>query len=210
MSSCLPMKPIRIGITGGIGSGKSIVCHLLEVMGVPVYVADTETKHLMLADASIRTGLTELLGPEVYADGVLNKPLLAAYLFAGPEQARRVNGIVHPAVRADLRRWVEAAHAPFVAFESAILVEAGFLDEVDVVVMVDAPLELRIARAMLRDNAPREAVESRVRSQLDDEDKRKYAHFTVVNDDKTPLIPQVFGLISSLSENIDYLCPAFL
>ncbi|MGN0049441.1 MAG: dephospho-CoA kinase [Bacteroides sp.] len=204
------MKPIRIGITGGIGSGKSMVCRLLEVMGVPVYVADTETKRLMLADASIRTGLTELLGPEVYADGVLNKSLLASYLFSGPEQTRRVNGIVHPAVRADLHRWVESAHAPFVAFESAILVEAGFLNEVDVVVMVDAPLELRIARAMLRDNAPREAVESRVRSQLADEDKRKYARFTVINDDKTPLIPQVFGLISSLSENIDYLCPAFL
>ena len=204
------MKPIRIGVTGGIGSGKSMVCHLLEVMGVPVYVADTETKRLMQANASIRTGLTELLGPEVYAGGVLNKPLLASYLFSGSEQARRVNGIVHPAVRVDLRRWVEVAHTSFVAFESAILVEAGFLNEVDVVVMVDAPLELRIARAMLRDNAPREAVESRVRIQLNDEDKRRYARFTVVNDDKTPLIPQVFGLISSLSENIDYLCPAFL
>lgn len=198
---------IKIGVTGGIGSGKSVVSRLLELMGIPVYISDTETRRLMVSDAGIRRGLTSLLGPDVYQDGCLNKPLLASYLFASDCHAARVNGIVHPRVRDDFRRWC-GLHAAclFVGMESAILLEAGFRQEVDVVVMVYAPLEVRIRRAMQRDASSRGQVEQRIRRQMDDEQKRGQADYVLVNDGELSLISQVLSLISSLSKNIDYLC----
>lgn len=198
----------KIGITGGIGSGKSVVARLLRLLGVPVYLTDDESKRLMLTDPDIRRDLTALLGAEVYhADGSLNKPLLAAYLFASDEHAAQVNAIVHPRVRRDFRRWVEARQGqPLVAVESAILLEAGFGSEVDAVVMVYAPPEVRIARAMRRDGASRQAVEERIRRQMDDEEKRLRAAHVVLNDGETALIPQVLSLIASLSQNNPYLC----
>ena len=171
---------LRLGITGGIGSGKSVVSRLLGLLGVPVYISDTETKRLQL-----------------------NKPLLASYLFGNEQQAARVNAIVHPRVRDDFRRWVQAhASFPLVGMESAILLEAGFRSEVDCVVMVYAPLEVRIRRAVERDLASRGQIEQRIRSQMDDEEKRRQADFVILNDGETPLIPQVLRLIASLSENI--------
>lgn len=190
---------IKIGITGGIGSGKSVVSRLLGVMGIPVYDSDSETKRLMASDGVIRKELQALVGEEVYAGGVLNKPLLASYLFANSENARRVNGIIHPRVKEDFRQWVQRHSAcPIVGIESAILVEAGFADEVDSIVMVYAPEEVRIARAVRRDASSRELIEKRVRGQMNDEEKRRYADFVIANDDATPLIPQVLELIASL------------
>jgi len=190
---------IKIGITGGIGSGKSVVSRLLGVMGIPVYDSDSETKRLMASDGVIRKELQALVGEEVYAGGVLNKPLLASYLFANSENARRVNGIIHPRVKEDFRQWVQRHSAcSIVGIESAILVEAGFANEVDSIVMVYAPEEVRIARAVRRDASSRELIEKRIRSQMNDEEKRRYADFVIANDDATPLIPQVLELIASL------------
>lgn len=197
---------IKIGITGGIGSGKSVVSRLLEVMGIPVYISDVETKQIMANDSFIRKELVTLLGEEVYAGGVLNKPLLASYLFGNPEHAKQVNGIVHPRVKDDFRRWAQCRAAySIVGIESAILVEAGFAGEVDVIVMVYAPEEVRIERAIRRDASPRELIEKRIRSQMSDEEKREYANFVISNDGETPLIPQVLGLIASLSRSMDHL-----
>lgn len=199
---------LKMGITGGIGSGKSVVSRLLEVMGIPVYISDTETKQLMVTDACIRNELVSLLGEEVYAGGVLNKSLLASYLFGDPEHAGQVNGIVHPRVKEDFRRWAEKRSAfPIVGIESAILIEAGFAGEVDVVVTVYAPEEVRVRRAMKRDASSRELIERRIRSQMSDEEKRRLADFVIVNDGETPLIPQVLALIATLSQNNTYLCP---
>ena len=213
---------IKIGITGGIGSGKSTVSRLLEVLGVPVYISDLETKRLMVSDSFIREELSALLGAEVYAGGTLNKPLLASYLFGSPEHAKEINCIVHR-VKEDFRRWTQCRTAfPIVGIESAILVEAGFAGEVDAIVMVYAPEEVRILRAVRRDASSRELIEKRIRSQkpsamraysasasirsqMNDEEKRKYADFVIVNDGETPLIPQVLELIGSLSEKMHYL-----
>lgn len=198
------MNRIKLGITGGIGSGKSVVSRLLEVMGIPVYQTDDAAKRLMRDDLRIRAELTALLGDGAYQDGGLNKPLLASYIFGHPDHARQVNGIVHPRVREDFRQWAQTqtqgGHS-LVGMESALIYETGFQTEVDAVVMVYAPREVRIARAMRRDGASREAVKQRVDSQLDDEEKRLRADFVLVNDDETPLIPQVLDLISSLSRN---------
>lgn len=187
----------KIGITGGIGSGKSVVSHLLDVMGVPMYISDIETKKLMQSDEEIRRSLIALLGEEVYVGGSLNKPMLAAYLFASDQHAREINAIVHPRVKADFRRWVqEHDRHPLVGIESAILIEAGFAAEVDKVVMVYAPREVRVARAIERDSSSREQIEQRIRSQMDDEVKREYADFVIVNDGERALIPQVQELLA--------------
>lgn len=199
---------IKIGITGGIGSGKSVVSRLLGIMGIPVYISDVETKKLMVTDSCIREELIGLLGTDVYLGGQLNKPLLASFLFADPQHAALVNGIVHPRVKADFRSWTQRHSAcACVGIESAILLEAGFRAEVDKVVMVYAPLDVRLARAMQRDAASREQIEQRIRSQMDDGEKRRQADRVIVNDGETPLIPQVLDLITSLSKNNVYLCP---
>lgn len=192
---------IKIGITGGIGSGKSIVSRLLTLTGIPVYQTDTEAKRLMLSDTGIREGLTALAGNEVYNEKGLNKAFLASYIFGHPEHLKQVNAIVHPRVRDDFRLWAGKARQEIVAMESAILLEAGFTNEVDKIVMVYAPSEVRIARAICRDSATRKEVERRIQSQMDDEKKRGAADFVIVNDGETPLIPQVLSLISSLSQN---------
>lgn len=192
---------IKIGITGGIGSGKSVVSKLLRAMSIPVYLSDDEAKRLTATDETIRKELTALLGDELYQGNVLNKSLLAGYLFASPENAARVNAIIHPVVKQDFRRWCKENASSFIlAMESAILIEAGFAPEVDAVVMVYAPKEVRIRRAMKRDGASRKQIEQRIQNQMDDEAKRAKADYTIINDDKTPLIPQVFRLLFSVSQ----------
>lgn len=193
----MPM-PIKLGITGGIGSGKSVVSHLLEVMGVPVYIADIESKKLTAVHPQIRRELTALLGSEVYLNGELNKPFLANYLFGDPEHTQKVNEIIHPRVKEDFRQWV-ASHKqyPIVAIEAAILIEAGFAEEVDHIVMVYAPLDLRIKRAVKRDKSTEEAIIKRIQSQMNDEEKRAKAHYTIFNDHIEPIIPQVEGLLNT-------------
>lgn len=212
---------LRLGITGGIGSGKTVVSRLLGVLGIPVYISDVEARRLMVSDPVIRRGLVELIGPDAYeADGGLCKARVASYLFASADNASRVNGIVHPRVREDFRRWTahqvegvrggcrseatrsvgnhQIVHEPVVGMESAILLEAGFRSEVDRVVVVTAPPEVRIARAMLRDAATRQAVERRIRAQMAEEERCGQADFVVCNDGVRPLIPQVVELVRSL------------
>lgn len=194
---------IRIGITGGIGSGKSVVSHLFELMGVPVYISDIEARSLMQQNEHIRQGLIDLLGEDAYIQGQLNKQLLASYLFSNPSNAALINSIVHPQVKEDFRCWAGGhISCPIVGIESAILYEAGFQNEVDVVIMVYAPEDVRIARAMHRDAASREDIVKRVRSQMNDEEKRLKADEIIVNDGQTPLIPQVIRLLQKLSVEI--------
>jgi dephospho-CoA kinase len=192
--------PIKLGITGGIGSGKTVVSRLLEMMGVPVYLSDTESKRLTATDPHIRRELIALLGEEVYSDGELNKPLLAGYLFSDPEHARKINGIIHPSVAADFRQWAEKhKDAPLIAMESAILIEAGFADEVDHIVMVYAPIDVRIERVLKRDASSKEAIATRIRSQMSDEEKRIKAHYTILNDGTQAIIPQVEDLLNTIT-----------
>ena len=198
---------IKIGITGGIGSGKSVVSRLLGIMGIPVYISDIEAKRITQTDPVIRRGLCDLVGQDVFQGGELNRSLLASYMFGHQDHVRKVNEIIHPQVKEDFRQWAARLKSELlVGMESAILVEAGFKDEVDFLVMVYAPLEVRVERAVKRDCSSRELVMKRIEAQMSDEVKRSYADFVIVNDDETPLIPQVLELISLLSKNNHYLC----
>lgn len=193
--------PIKIGITGGIGSGKSVVSRLMEIMGIPVYISDQESKRLTATDTYIREELIKLVGEDVFKDGSLNKPLLASYIFNDDTCREKVNNIIHPRVRADFQEWVCRNNAyEFVAMESAILIESGFKNEVDVLVMVYAPLDLRVERTIKRDFSDKETILKRIRSQMDDEQKKEYADYIVCNDDTTPLIPQLIRLIERLKD----------
>lgn len=190
---------IKIGLTGGIGSGKSVVSHLLKTMGIPVYIADDESKRITVTDNLIKQQLINLLGEDVYINGVLNKNLLAAYIFSDAEHAKIVNEIIHPRVKEDFVKWVaKNSNYPVVAIESAILIEAGFTDEVDIVAMVYAPMDLRLQRLALRDSSSsKEQILKRIQSQMDDDKKRTLADFVIVNDEQIPLIPQVIELVKS-------------
>lgn len=174
---------IRLGITGGIGSGKSYVSQLLSSQfGIPVYDCDREAKRLIATDSGIREALQELVGRDAYTeDGALDKTILAQYLFASADHATLVNAIIHPVVRMDFRSWCQQQQSEVVAMESAILYESGFDSEVDKVLLVDAPLETRIQRAMLRDGSSREQVVSRIALQ-DGSLAREKAEFLLQND----------------------------
>lgn len=194
---------VKIGITGGIGSGKSYVSRLLtEHYGIPVYNTDSEAKRLMLSDEGIRRRLTALLGKEVYkSDGTLNKPLLANYLFADSCHAGQINAIVHPQVKADFLKWADLqTGCEIVALESAILFESGFDNIVDKVVMVYAPVELRIRRVMLRDSTTEEKIRQRIVAQMDDKAKQDRSDFIIFNDGSRPLNLQLDDLQETLEK----------
>lgn len=192
---------ICVAITGGIGSGKSYISAMLEERGIPVYNADTESKRLTLSNAEIRNKLIALLGEEIYANGELNKPMLASYLFASTENAVRINGIIHPVVKEDFKRWLtNHTEKEITALESAILYEAGFEDSVDTVLVVFAPRELRLERAMKRDKATREQIEARMDAQMDEEEKCRRADFVVYNDGSLPLDEQLTSFINQLKK----------
>lgn len=196
---------VKIGITGGIGSGKSYVSRLLtEHYGIPVYNTDSEAKRLMLSDEGIRRRLTALLGKEVYkSDGTLNKPLLANYLFADSCHAGQINAIVHPQVKADFLKWADLqTGCEVVALESAILFESGFDNIVDKVVMVYAPVELRIRRVMLRDGTTEEKIRQRIVAQMDDKAKQERSDFIIFNDGSRPLNLQLDDLQETLEKMI--------
>lgn len=176
-----------IGITGGIGSGKSFVSAMLrEGFGIPVYDCDAEAKRLTASDAEIRQKLISLVGQEVFCGQQLNKRLLADYLFSSPEKASSINAIIHPAVLRDFMEWrTENSASPIVGLESAILYESGFDAKADVILFVDAPIDLRLRRAMLRDAASAEQVKARMQMQQP-ELHRAQADFIIDNSTDNP------------------------
>ena len=194
---------MRLGITGGIGAGKSHVSHLLtEAFGIPVYDCDSAAKRLMATSDVLRARLTALIGHEAYfPDGTLNRPVVASYLFADEGHASRVNAIVHPVVKDDFLRWAavqEQNGQTLVVLESAVLLEAHLADDLDAVIFVDAPMELRLERAMRRDGATREQILARINHQKGDEDFHQACDYVVINDGRD-LLPQVRAIFEALS-----------
>lgn len=200
-------KMIILGITGGIGSGKSYISSLLrEQMNVPVYDCDAEAKRLIHEDGKIRQELISLVGVNVYKDGELQKNVLASYLFANQQHAQKVNAIVHPVVKDDFCKWVKQQDAEIVAIESAILYESGFDKVVDQVLFVNAPMELRIQRAMQRDGSTRKQVEARIKMQQSEAQQEK-ADYVIDNttEGKTILqkeLRKIFDMITVIETKI--------
>lgn len=186
---------IRLGITGGIGSGKSTVSQIMQLLGIPVYIADIESKKLTESSTIIKDKLIEAFGSDLYDGSKLNKPLLASYIFSDPQKLAIANSIIHPEVDKHFCEWVDTQkHNKIVAVEAAILLESGMNRFTDKVLMVYAPLEQRIERVMLRDNISKEKVEERINSQMSDEKKVELADYIIYNDGKHSLIQQCIEL----------------
>ncbi|RMF24535.1 MAG: dephospho-CoA kinase [Bacteroidetes bacterium] len=187
--------PLKVGITGGIGSGKTTVCRIFELLGVPVYYADERAKWLMTHDPELRHRIRERFGTEAYLpDGTLNRAFLAKQVFHDPEKLRGLNALVHPAVHADAARWhLEQSRkgASYTLREAALLFESGSYRHLDRMIVVTAPEELRIRRVMQRDGVSREAVRARMRHQWPEAEKAARADFLIQNDGEHLLLPQV-------------------
>jgi dephospho-CoA kinase len=185
---------IKVGIAGGIGSGKTIICHVFKVLGIPVYNADLEAKLIMNKSDQVRLAVMQEFGDEAYSNGVLNRAFLAAQVFNDAAKLSQLNRIVHPAVIQAAEDWADAQTAPYSLKEASILFESGSYKKVDYSILVTAPIEIRIARVMERDQVTREQVLARMNNQMSDEEKTKLADFVIINDGITPIIPQVMAL----------------
>lgn len=180
-----------LGITGGIGSGKSYVSHIFSALGIPVYEADSQTKLLYEHDFQLRNGLVALLGETIFEDGRLQKGTMAAKVFADPTLLEQVNRLVHPAVVEHFFLWKKQQEAPYLILESAIILETPFAKSVDKVLTVSAPMDVRLQRIHHRDAASAEDAKRRIERQWNDQMREAKSDFVVHSDGKTPLLPQV-------------------
>lgn len=192
----------KIGITGGIGSGKTIVCEIFKTLGVKIYNADQRAKYLLDHDTELKKRIIEVFGTEIYIHGIANRKLLAKRVFSNSEALNTLNSIIHPAVSVDFDNWLRQNHnEPYILKEAAILFESGASKQLDFVVMVYAPKELRLKRVISRDNADPEAVLSRMKNQMAEEEKLKRSNYIIYNDESQSLIQQVLHLHSIFIKN---------
>jgi dephospho-CoA kinase len=192
------MNVLKIGLTGGIGSGKSLIGKIVENLGYPVYYSDLAAKELVDTDSEIRSQLIGLLGSEVYIVNELNRPFLAQQLFKNDQLRIQVNQIIHPKVRSAFEEWCNRQNSPYVFNEAAILFETGAYKTMDKNLLVTAPTELRIQRVIERDKMAVQQVEERISKQWSDNEKRALADFIIINDEKEPLIAQIETFLATL------------
>jgi len=197
-------KPMRIGLTGGIGSGKSTVAQIFEVLGIPVFYADTTAKQLMNKNEQLRARLIQLFGEKTYENNVLNTRHLAEKVFTDSFALEQLNAAVHPVTIAAAEQWFTAQSAPYVIKEAALLFEAGTAAGLDMIIGVYAPQHLRIHRSMKRDGVTREQVLHRMDRQIDEEIKMKLCDVVLVNDEQQLLVQQVLSFHNQLLERINY------
>lgn len=186
---------LKIGITGGIGSGKSYVAKIFKALGVPFYDADRVARNIMEESDAVRAELVAAFGEQVYLpDGHLDRPYLSATVFKDQAKLDILNGIVHPAVIKDGEEWGAKQKGPYSLKEAALLFESGSYKKLDYTILVVAPEDLRVKRVMLRDNVSKEQVIDRIQKQKTDQEKIALADFIIVNDEHQPLLPQVLDL----------------
>lgn len=190
---------LKVGITGGIGSGKSVVCRVFATLGIPVFNADDAAKYLMSTDAALRTNIVALLGADAYTGNEPNKEKIAAIVYNQPQMLKQLNALVHPATIAYGRQWLQKQQTSYAIKEAAIFFESGSHTEMDVMIGVTAPDALRTQRAMKRSNLTQEKVASIMQQQMDDAEKMKLCQYVITNDDVQPLLPQVLELHSKLN-----------
>lgn len=195
------MKIKKIGITGNIGSGKSLVCKIFEHLGVNIFLSDEETKKLYLLP-EIKKQILDYFNDEVYFnDGTLNKKLLSYHLFKNPKALQFIESVLYPQLNKTFDRWCEKQNSDYVLFESAILFEKKFDNQFDKIIFVSAPEDVRLQRAMLRDKCDEENVRSRMRLQWSEETKIEKSDFIIYNDGNEMLIPQILKIHDILKKS---------
>lgn len=192
---------LRIGITGGIGSGKSTVCRIFGLLGIPVFEADLEAKKLLDTSPEIKMSLINHFGESIYTEGgKVDRKKLAHIIFNNEAALKKVNELVHPAVRTTFEDWAEQQTAPYVIHEAAILFESGFYQMMDFSLLVSAPEKQRIAWVMQRDGISEQQVRLRMAKQWTDAEKQKLASKVLINDNTSLLIPQIVEIDKNLNE----------
>ena len=190
---------LKVGLTGGIGSGKTLVCSVLEKLGVAVYFADSEARRLMNNDQDLVVQISEIFGKKAYEGGSLNREFLAQGVFKDQKLLTRLNELVHPAVQKDFARWAsEQKPAPYVVEEAAILFESGSDRNMDLTVGVFAEKELRIKRVIQRDGIKREEVLKRISSQMNEKEKMEKVDLVIHNNGKLMILPQIINMHNAI------------
>lgn len=184
---------MRIGITGGIGSGKSTVCKIFETLGIPVFYADDVAKE-MYYRPDIAAQVKQLFGEGIYIGERVNYQAIAKHIFAKEALKNTLSSIIHPAVKEAYQDWEKMQKAPYTLREAAILIESGAYKDCDKIIVVTAPEGLRIQRVMERDAVEKNTVEARIKAQMPEEERLKYADFIIRNDGESLLIPQVLQI----------------
>ncbi len=189
---------LKIGLTGGIGSGKTTAAHIFEVLGIPVYYADEAAKKLMNEDKVLRQEIIRLFGNEAFKEGELDRSFLGELVFSDPEKLSQLNSIVHPATLEDAARWMLRQRTPYAIKEAALIFEANLQSYFDYVIGVTAPESIRISRVVKRDHTSREKVMKRIRQQMDEEEKIGLCDFVIRNDESEGLLVQVLRIHEEL------------
>ncbi len=192
---------LKVGITGGIGSGKTTVCKIFEVLGIPVYYADDRAKELMQTDLKLIASVKEIFGEKAYSSGKLNRAYISSKVFANKQLLAKLNGVVHPAVAYDTELWMsQFEDLPYVLKEAALIFESSMHRHLDKIICVLAPIEERIRRLKERDNASYEEITARMKNQMSDERKADLSDYVIRNDSRHKLIPQVLTIHHILME----------
>jgi len=185
---------IKVGLTGGIGSGKSTVAKIFETLGIPVYYADEVARRLMNAHPELKSSIVEHFGEAAYKEDQLDRKYLASVVFNDPLKLERLNALTHPITMKDAEEWMNRQISPYVIKEAALLFESGSAGQLDYVIGVYAPQHIRVKRVMERDGMPVEEVMKRMSRQIDEEMKMKLCNFIIVNNEQQLVIPQVLEL----------------
>jgi dephospho-CoA kinase len=185
---------LKIGLTGGIGSGKTTVAKVFELLNVPVYYADEASKRLYHTDAALKAAIVKHFGAEIYVNDLLDRGRLAQLVFDAPEKLELLNTLVHPPTLRDAEQWMTRQAAPYIIKEAALLFETGSAGQLDYIIGITAPVPLRIKRVMDRDNISREQVQNRMDRQMDETIKLRLCDFIIHNDEQQMVIPQVLQL----------------
>jgi dephospho-CoA kinase len=194
---------MKLGITGGIGSGKTSVCRVFNVLGIPVFSADPEAQLIMNEDKNIISGINKIAGKNLYPDGNLDRMELASLIFTNPDLLKKVNSLVHPAVFEQFKRWTEAQNTPYVIMEAAILFESGASKLVDRVATVIAPIGERISRVTLRNKLTRDQVMERIKNQMEDKERIKMSDYVINNSENEMIIPAILKIHEDIINHLN-------
>lgn len=189
---------LKVGLTGGIGAGKSVVAKIFEVLGIPVYQADSAAKKGMETNVQLIQSIKEIFSDKAYTDGRLNRKYIADIVFNDKEKLKQLNALVHPYTIQDGINWMNAQSSPYAIKEAALIFESGSQGEFDHIIGVFAPVSVRVNRTIKRDHSSREAIQERIENQIEDRIKMKLCDDVIINDDQHHIIPQVLAIHEKL------------